>query len=153
VKAFCIAALEDSGGQRGVSHCSLLCTAKLNGLDLAFYLRTVLARSPNIRLTASRSCCRGASPPQSSSGASGDFQIDGDNLDSRGKRHRKWNPQVSLTKLVSVLGATLFSVSGLLCLFASRLPNPRIGHSMHSKTSFDKARELRSATAAHSVRE
>ena len=33
----------DSGGQRAASLCSLIGTAKLNGLDPAFYLRTVLA--------------------------------------------------------------------------------------------------------------
>jgi hypothetical protein len=33
----------DSGGQRAASLYSLIGTAKLNGLDLAFYLRTVLA--------------------------------------------------------------------------------------------------------------
>jgi len=33
----------DSGGQRAASHYSLIGTAKLNGLDPAFYLRTILA--------------------------------------------------------------------------------------------------------------
>ena len=33
----------DSGGQRAASLYSLIGTAKLNGLDPAFYLRTVLA--------------------------------------------------------------------------------------------------------------
>ena len=33
----------DSGGQRAASLYSLIATAKLNGLDPAFYLRTVLA--------------------------------------------------------------------------------------------------------------
>jgi transposase len=36
----------DSGGQRAASLYSLIATAKLNGLDPAFYLRTVLARIP-----------------------------------------------------------------------------------------------------------
>jgi len=34
----------DSGGQRAASLYSLIGTAKLNGLDPAFYLRTVLAK-------------------------------------------------------------------------------------------------------------
>ena len=34
----------DSGGERAASFYSLIGTAKLNGLDPAFYLRTVLAR-------------------------------------------------------------------------------------------------------------
>jgi hypothetical protein len=34
----------DSGGQRAASLYSLIGTAKLNGLDPAFYLRTVLAQ-------------------------------------------------------------------------------------------------------------
>jgi hypothetical protein len=33
----------DSGGQRAASLYSLIGTAKLNGLDPSFYLRTVLA--------------------------------------------------------------------------------------------------------------
>jgi transposase len=33
----------DSGGQRAASLCSLIGRAKLNGLDPAFYLRTVMA--------------------------------------------------------------------------------------------------------------
>jgi transposase len=33
----------DSGGQRAASLYSLIGTAKLNGLDPAFYLRTILA--------------------------------------------------------------------------------------------------------------
>jgi len=36
----------DSGGQRAASLYSLIATAKLNGLDPEFYLRTVLARIP-----------------------------------------------------------------------------------------------------------
>jgi transposase len=36
----------DSGGQRAASLYSLIATAKLNGIDPAFYLRTVLARIP-----------------------------------------------------------------------------------------------------------
>jgi hypothetical protein len=36
----------DSGGQRAAALYSLIATAKLNGLDPAFYLRTVLAQIP-----------------------------------------------------------------------------------------------------------
>ena len=36
----------DSGGERAASLYSLIATAKLNGLDPEFYLRTVLARIP-----------------------------------------------------------------------------------------------------------
>jgi transposase len=36
----------DSGGQRAASLYSLIGTAKLNGIDPAFYLRTVLDRPP-----------------------------------------------------------------------------------------------------------
>jgi predicted transcriptional regulator len=36
----------DSGGQRAASLYSLIASAKLNGLDPDFYLRTVLARIP-----------------------------------------------------------------------------------------------------------
>ena len=36
----------DSGGQRAASLYSLIGTAKLNGIDPAFYLRTILARIP-----------------------------------------------------------------------------------------------------------
>jgi transposase len=36
----------NSGGQRAASLYSLIATAKLNDLDPAFYLRTVLARIP-----------------------------------------------------------------------------------------------------------
>jgi transposase len=36
----------DSGGERAASLYSLIATAKLNGIDPAFYLRTVLARIP-----------------------------------------------------------------------------------------------------------
>lgn len=36
----------DSGGGRAASLYSLVATAKLNGLDPEFYLRTVLARIP-----------------------------------------------------------------------------------------------------------
>jgi transposase len=36
----------DSGGERAASLYSIIATAKLNGLDPAFYLRTVLARIP-----------------------------------------------------------------------------------------------------------
>ena len=34
----------DSGGQRAAALYSLIATAKLNGLDPAFYLRTILAQ-------------------------------------------------------------------------------------------------------------
>jgi hypothetical protein len=36
----------DSGGERAASFYSLIATAKLNGLDPYFYLRTVLDRIP-----------------------------------------------------------------------------------------------------------
>jgi transposase len=36
----------DSGGERAALLYSLIATAKLNGLDPAFYLRVVLARIP-----------------------------------------------------------------------------------------------------------
>jgi transposase len=36
----------DSGGERAASLYSLIASAKLNGLDPEFYLRTVLARIP-----------------------------------------------------------------------------------------------------------
>ena len=36
----------DSGGERAESLYSLIATAKLNGLDPEFYLRTILARIP-----------------------------------------------------------------------------------------------------------
>ena len=36
----------NSGGERAASLYSLIATAKLNGIDPAFYLRTVLARIP-----------------------------------------------------------------------------------------------------------
>ena len=44
----------DSGGERAASLYSLIGTAKLNGLDPEFYLRTVLAQSPTIPSAASR---------------------------------------------------------------------------------------------------
>ena len=36
----------DSGGERSASLYSLIATAKLNGIDPEFYLRTVLAQIP-----------------------------------------------------------------------------------------------------------
>jgi transposase len=38
----------DSGGERAASLCSLIATAKLNELDPEVYLRTVLARLPDL---------------------------------------------------------------------------------------------------------
>jgi transposase len=37
----------DSGGQRAAALYSLIATAKLNGLDPALYLRTILAQIPD----------------------------------------------------------------------------------------------------------
>jgi len=51
--------------RRAASLYSLIGTAKLSGIDPAFYLRTVLAQIAGIRSTASRNCCPGKSPPHS----------------------------------------------------------------------------------------
>ena len=50
----------DSGGQRAASLYSLIGTAKLNGLDPAFYLRTVLAKIVSGIQTTSCGCLLGA---------------------------------------------------------------------------------------------
>jgi transposase len=55
----------DSSGQRAASLYSLIGTAKLNGLDTAFYLRTVLATIAEHPITASKNSCPGTSPPRS----------------------------------------------------------------------------------------
>lgn len=55
----------DSGGQRAAALYSLIATAKLNGLDPAFYLRTILAQIPEYPSIESSDCCPGISPPHS----------------------------------------------------------------------------------------
>src|ERR1700721_597353 len=49
----------DEGGQRAATLYSLIGTAKLNGLDPALYLRTVLAKLPEHPIIRSSSCYPG----------------------------------------------------------------------------------------------
>jgi transposase len=55
----------DSGGQRAAALYNLIATAKLNGLDPVFYLRTVLAQIPSTPSIESSNCCLGISLPHS----------------------------------------------------------------------------------------
>jgi hypothetical protein len=51
----------DSGGERAAAIYTLIGSAKVNGIDPEAYLRMYCPASPNIRSTASRSGCHGAS--------------------------------------------------------------------------------------------